>query len=434
MLTTARAAYAEECPPVSTDREWSTLVEALAHAVGAFRAQLDKLAPNDTALNAAQPDAANNELDKSDVQCALLRLRMGRLTRHNGEERRLLKVDTFLANAHAKFHELWEEARDTEKARIEEVGRNLHALLRKRNPNGPLNAVLRVGVVVADVSNDGHGRLERAGGAVRARPAWIISWGTRPPWRWYRPRIGGGFGYEAVPAVWSFSGTLTSSEATGEPCDTNSMESCESAMDSYLVQHQDGLFYDAFFNWPNISVGTGQLAGFVGGGQARLTSQNLTDGSGATARLGSLAKNRTGVWSYRYEDGVEYRLFDRDRIAVEYGRDSVSPVFEISLGLRTHERFKASDELAFLSMDDSLCLCDMNAVRYGVSPQRRMYWRLGVDLQRVLSWSEDKTNPFSVRFIAEQEWDWPGDSLPTMTRIFVQGETALKKLGLGGDD
>ena len=31
---------AQECSPVSADQEWSTLVEALAHAVGAFRAEL----------------------------------------------------------------------------------------------------------------------------------------------------------------------------------------------------------------------------------------------------------------------------------------------------------------------------------------------------------------------------------------------------------
>ena len=358
---------------------------------------------------------------------------MGQLTRYYSEERRLLEVHTFLASAHAKFHELREGARDPETARIEEVGRNLHELLRSRYPNGPLNAVLRVGMVVADVSNDGHRRLERTGGAVRARPAWLVSWGTRPPWRWYRPRVGGGFGYEAVPAVWSFSGTRESA-STDEACGTGSTESCGSVEDSYLVQHQDGLFYDVFLNWPNVSIGTGHLAGFVGGGQARLTNQDLQDGSGSTARLGSLARNRTGVWSYRYEVGVEYRLFDRDRIAVEYGRGSVSPVLEIALGLRTHERFKASGELAFLSTVDGLCHCDMHAVQGSTNPQRRMYWRLGVDLQRVLSWSEDKTTPFSVRVVAEQEWDWPGGSIPTMTRVFIQGEIALKALGLGGDD
>ncbi|MCY4057990.1 MAG: hypothetical protein OXG44_08305, partial [Gammaproteobacteria bacterium] len=231
----------------------------------------------------------------------------------------------------------------------------------------------------------------------------------------------------------SFSGTSPSAD-TEEACDTGSMESCGSRMDSYLVQHQDGLFYDVFFNWPNVSIGNGQLAGFVGGGQARLTTLDLKDGSGSAARIGSLAKNRTGVWSYRYEAGMQYQLFDRDRIAVEYGRESVSPVLEIALGLRTHERFKPSEELAFLSMADGLCHCDTHGVRRGQNPQRRMYWRLGVDLRRVLTRSENKTARFSLRFVAEQELDWPGGSLPTMTRVFIQGETALKALGLGGDD
>ncbi|MCY4057989.1 MAG: peptidoglycan-binding domain-containing protein, partial [Gammaproteobacteria bacterium] len=192
---TART-VALECSAVPADQEWAILVEALAHAVGAFRAEFAKLDSERTQLNGAQPDRGN-ELDTGTVQCALLRLRLGTLQTYGGEERRLLEVDAFLASAHAKFHELREHARGTEIARIEEVGRNLHDLLRNRYPNGPLNAVLRVGMVVADVSNDGHRRLERAGGGVRARPAWVVSWGTRPPWRWYRPRVGGGFGYEA---------------------------------------------------------------------------------------------------------------------------------------------------------------------------------------------------------------------------------------------
>ena len=406
---------------------WPERVSALSRVVAAVRAELAKAGSDADELNKIAR-TQGNELDEDDVQQALMRLLLGRLVSHEGKKRRVVSTDSVLVHAYEKYRELRKQARQSwERERIEDIGNNLRDLLRSRDLMGVVNAVFRAGMVIADASNDGHTRFDWVGGAVRTRPAAVVLWRTRMPRRWFVPGLGGGFGYEAVPAVWSFPRMDESdSEAEcGVGMETD-LEQPESNGRCYVVQHQDGFFYDVFTTWPNVRVGGGQLSGFLGGGQARLTGPKLTLTVEDTARVTTLAKNRTGMWSYRWEAGIEYRLFDADRVALEYGRAAMSPAFELAFGLRTRERFKARQDLEFLERKD----VDMQDPG---NPRQRLFWRLGIDLRRVVFLGGEelsgKTNPFSVRLVAEQELDRPGRHVPTTTRIFIQGEIALKKLG-----
>ena len=410
---------------------WSEDVGALACAVAAVRAELAKAGPDVNALNEARRKKGN-EIDADEVQRALMELRLGDLVLHDKKMRRVVSADSFLVHAYEKYQRLKAQTprrHEREWDRVEDVGNNLRDLLGRRGLNRAVNAVFTVAMVVADVSNDGHSRLERTGGMVRTRPAAAISWRTRTPRRWFgAPSFSGGFGYEAIPAVWSLPRREASDADDSEAgcADADEMGGVEPGGKCYFVQHQDGFFYDLHANWPNLRVGGSRLSGFVGIGQARLNSPDLKYGEGDDAQVASLAENRTGMWSYRWEYGIEYRLFDADRIVVDYGRASVTPALELAIGWRYNERFKPSKDLTFLAVQDA----DMQAPG---DPRRRLFWRLGVDLRHVMFWRDqasDKTpRPFSFRFVAEQELDWPGAHVPTTTRIFIQGETALKKLG-----
>ena len=411
---------------------WSEDVGALACAVAAVRAELAKAGPDVDALNEAAPEEGN-EIDADKVQRALMQLRFGDLVLHDEKMRRVVSsADSFLVHAYEKYQSLKEQTPrrlEREWDQVEDVGNNLRDLLENRGLNRAVNAVFTVAMVVADVSNDGHSRLERTGGKVRTRPAAAISWRTRTPRHWFGvPSFSGGFGYAAIPAVWSLP-RMEASDADGSDAgcaDGEEMDGAESDGQCYLVQHQDGFFYDFRVNWPSLRVGGSRLSGFGGIGQARLNSPDLKYGEGDDAQVASLAENRTGMWSYRWEYGIEYRLFDADRMVVDYGRASVTPALELAIGLRYKERFKPSEDLTFLALQDA----DMQAPG---DPRKRFFWRLGVDLRHVMFWrdeaSDETPSPFSVRFVAEQELDRPGAHVPTTTRIFIQGETALKKLG-----
>ena len=306
---------------------WSDDIGALACAVAALRAELAKEGSAGDAPNEAAPEH-QNELDNEGVQRALTHLRLGDATLHAGKGRRLVRTDSFLVHAYERYQRLRdltpkEHARD--RARVEDIGNNLRGLLRSRGLNGAVSGMFSVAMVVADASNDGHSRLDSTGGQLRIRPAASILWRTRAPRRWFGvPSFGGGLGYKAVPAVWSVPRTDTSdSEQSVSDCAVATKMGVDGSDGKcHFVQHQDGFSYDVFLNWPNFRARGARLSGFIGVGQERLNSPELKIGVGDDAKVASLSDNRTGLWSYHWEYGFEYRLFDADRVDVDYGRSS----------------------------------------------------------------------------------------------------------------
>ena len=321
------------------------------------------------------------------VRCALGELEIAAFVRNDPSCDQLndsvsIDVDSVLV----RVYDSYIQKRSGFRKRNRDIERLLRALMEVRSLNQPLRATLRSGLFLSDVSTDGDvlftHELERQVADWTGQFTSIL-WETS---KLGRGTVSGELGQRSVLAAWSRTG----GDGTEE----------------LVVRPVNGYFYEFFVNIHLIHRRTRLVDAFVGLGQERVARTTLSD-----SVLTILADNRVGAWSFREEYGIRFRIFDADLVDIEYGRRTRAPVFEYTLGLRNNQRFRSEKALA------------------AIPDTRRLFWRLGIDLRRVLIQSQSEENGASWKFllVSEQELDWLGGgrAIPTFTRVMLVGEKGV---------
>ena len=387
-LAHASAPAARRPPRASPDQ-----IEALKRVLTAVAIALDDLERQATAAQAtidtSEPTRIHGRHLK-DVQGALRTLGLGQLRAGDDEPARIIAdLDRFLIRAHVKYKEL--KAANGRNPYIEEIDRTIHDLLQRRGRLQTMSAVVRAGFALADAgSGPGVGAHEpQASDAAAGKwPDSVrVLWGTK---HWNDEEWPIDFGLSGqvamvpVPALFApvigadqAGGAMTGADAQAAGVDDAGL----------LALHQPSLLYEAYVNANLHLRHSAEAVFFIGGGQTRFLHRDANIDAGADRATVRLVDNGVGLSAYRYQWGLEYRLYDQDMDVVHHEKALLSPIFSAGVGYRHNERFTAWPELA--AGRDS---CD--------DPRDRMFWSIDLDLRGVvdLRKGEDTAGrTFSVR-------------------------------------
>ena len=346
------------------------------------------------------------ELDANklkEVQNELKLLALGQ--RRTSECRIITNLDYFLVESHVKYKGLKGRADGTEYERhIKDIDANIHDMLERRGLLKTMSAVLRGGIALVDVARD-----ETVSGAVAATPtpkSVSVLLGTKH-WGDEEGRVD--FSINGQVGVFPILAAFREDTTAGEN-GNGASESRPTDDNKTVALHQSGLLYEAYLSANVHLTNDSEGSVFFGGGQTRLLARDANIGTVQKPEIVSLVKPGPDLSAYRYEYGLEYRLYAQALDIVHHDKSLLSPVFSLAVGWRSDERFMR------LGVD-------------GGKPHKRMYGRLGLDLRQVIGQRkvEDrgKRNSFGFRFVAEREW---GRIVPAANRILLEADVDLSRL------
>jgi hypothetical protein len=251
-------------------------------------------------------------------------------------------------------------------------------------------------------TNGGQGTVQQAASNTNAGAAGFVRWQSihfyADPERRFDVDIAGQFGFEPALALTQQSGgTGTSSAPSG----------------SILATYQPAFMWSVAAE-PNARIADlAEITGFFRFGQSVLnTTQSLIE-NGENSAVVVAAQNNTGRAEGFWEGGVGISIYSQSLEVLHLKKGLLTPMFALSGGLRTDNRF---------SKDGVLATFD--------HPEQRMFLRFMIDALQVA----DKKQPdsafsigLSVDFEKARFQHANQPYVPSGTRILVRGDLNLFK-------
>ena len=365
-----------------------------------------------------------DEVELRTVADALNQLGLGQ---RRNDKRVIPNLDYFLVRAHIKYKDLKEKYKDLKKIyypdklrqyrrHLDDIDDNIHSLLMRRGLHRPMSAVVRGGVTLVDVAND---RKVLSESLLAPLPNAVnILLGTKH-WKDEEPffnlfdfSITGQIGI--VPILAAYRSAKDTDKNDGKMCDSNRQNSGMTC--GVYALYQSGIIYEAHVNAHVSQLSNSEVSFFSGVGQTRLWDRDANVESEQLPSTLNLVKNGPGLSAYRFEWGVEYKLYTQEMDIVHHDKSLLSPVFNLAVGRRLDERLRA---WADFELADS-------------GRPWRNFARLGFDLRQVFGQrkveDKGKINIFGIRIVAEREW---GGIFPTANRLLLEADVDLGKLLMG---
>ena len=416
LAATATPAYASGCLAAAT-------VPSLASETVQIDALRCVLAVVATALDEREKEAdeAQAELDRNrriridqrdikKVQAELTVLGLGQL---RDGVRVIADLDRFLIRSHVKYKDLKKDNEDD--PRINDIDESIHDLLERRGRLKTMSAVLRGGFVFADAASntdiETNERRSSMGAAGKWPDSLSVLWGTK---HWNDEEWNVDFSLSGQvatgPVVGLFSAATDADEVRNDGAGGNS-----AARPDLLALHQPGLLYEAHAN-TNFHLGhEAEMTLFFGGGQTRLLDRDANIGMEDQPTTVTPIANGVGLSAYRYEVGLEYKLYGQDMDIVHHEKSLLSPVFSAGFGYRVDERYTAWPGLCHCSGD----------------PRKRWFWSLDLDLLGVIDQrlgENEKGRTFGIRLSAGRE---RGGIVPSVSRVLLEFDVNLAQVIVG---
>ena len=292
--------------------------------------------------------------------------------------------------------------------RLNDIRDQVHGLMRIRGLQDPFSASFDGGAVFTDSGDDA---IPSLGGKQESTTAFQVAWESM---HWHD---------EEGPWDVSFGGHFGLGPAQSLVCFSDD-SACTAKPDSEVGIRT---IFQPAFKWdfaPRFNLQTekrSELSLLARFGQSWLTSDTVAYKVGDNTINTRLLPNGVGTTAWFQEYGAEWRMFNKDMMAIHEEKTFTTPAFSISAGYRNDQRLNAPKIDGTTPLDN---------------PNKRLFFRMLISLPRIVRQSAIGKVPetFALRFAVEHERGMPGSTTLPGTRFMVLGDVNVAKLITGGGE